>query len=96
MRKPRISREVLAEDIQIEIENAPSEVRDCAPNPEELCSAAEFRKILRDGLEELTPILRVVFVLRDIEELSISETAEALGLSTVTIKTRLLWSHRSS
>jgi RNA polymerase sigma-70 factor, ECF subfamily len=89
VRKPRISREVLAEDIQIELENAPSELRDWAPNPEELCSAVEFREILRDSLEKLTPILRVVFVLRDIEELSINETAEVLGLSTVTVRARL-------
>jgi RNA polymerase sigma-70 factor (ECF subfamily) len=39
---------------------------------------------------DLEPPFRVVFQLRDIEELSTSETAEALGLSVPAVKSRLL------
>ena len=50
------------------------EVADWAPNPEELYRASELRDILIKTLEELRPILRTVFALRDIEGLSIDET----------------------
>ena len=67
----------------------PIDLTDWSPNPQELYRAAEFREILIKCLGRLQPALRVVFVLRDIEELSISETCEALGLSEVTVKSRL-------
>lgn len=67
----------------------PKELADWSIGPQELYGAAEFRKILIKGLLELQPALRVVFVLRDMEELSISETSEALSLSAVAVKARL-------
>jgi len=60
-----------------------------APNPEQLYLQAELRELLRTGLSKLRPILRVVFVLRDIEELSISETAAILNVSSDVVKVRL-------
>ena len=72
-----------------ESEIVPRELADWSVGPQELYGAAEFRKILIKCLLELQPALRVVFVLRDIEELSISETSEALSLSTVAVKARL-------
>src|SRR6266700_7174985 len=59
-----------------------------APNPEELYRASELRDILIKTLEELRPILRAVFVLRDIEGLSIDQTAEVLDLSPAAVKAR--------
>jgi RNA polymerase sigma-70 factor (ECF subfamily) len=67
----------------------PSEVADGAPNPEELYRASELRDILIKALQELRPILRTVFVLRDVEELSIDQTAEVLDLSPSAVKSRL-------
>jgi RNA polymerase sigma-70 factor, ECF subfamily len=67
----------------------PSDPADWSPNPQELYGAVEFREILIKCLDALQPELRVVFVLRDIEELSISETCEALSLSVVAVKSRL-------
>jgi RNA polymerase sigma-70 factor (ECF subfamily) len=43
---------------------------------------------LHKTLQGLNPRLRVVFVLRDIEELSLEQTAEALGLSVAAVKSR--------
>jgi RNA polymerase sigma-70 factor (ECF subfamily) len=54
----------------------PMEVTDWAPNPDQLYWASELQNILVKTLEELCPILRTVFVLRDIEGLSIDQTAE--------------------
>ena len=67
----------------------PREVADWAPNPEELYRVSELRNILIKTLEELRPILRTVFVLRDIEGLSIDQTAEVLSLTPAAVKARL-------
>ena len=89
VRKRRNYRELPAEEAQDEMECAPSRLSHWVRDPEQLCSAAEFREILRKTLEGLSPSRRIVFVLRDIEELSINDTAEALGLNAVTVKARL-------
>jgi RNA polymerase sigma-70 factor (ECF subfamily) len=67
----------------------PMEVIDWAPDPEQLYRASELRDILVKALTELRPILRAVFVLRDIEGLSIAQTAEVLNLSHSAVKARL-------
>jgi RNA polymerase sigma-70 factor, ECF subfamily len=92
VRKQRRSiREVpLEEDFQAGENMLPIEVTDWAPNPEQLYRASELRDILIKALRELRPILRAVFVLRDIEGLSIAETAEVLSLSHSAVKARLL------
>jgi RNA polymerase sigma-70 factor (ECF subfamily) len=54
----------------------------------------EFGEILIKCLGSLQPRLRVVFVLRHIEELSVSETCEALSLSAVAVKSRLFRARR--
>jgi len=59
-------------------------------NPEQRFSREELGTILDSAIEELEPAYRSVFVLRDIEELSTEETAEALGLSVPAVKSRLL------
>ena len=87
LRKQRATQEVsLDEDFQAEI--LPMEITDWAPNPEQLYRATELRNILIKTLKELSPILRAVFVLRDIERLSIDETAEVLNISHVAVKAR--------
>ena len=64
-------------DFQSEEDGFPIDVEDWAPNPEELYRATELRQILRKTLEELSHGLRVVFVLRDMEGLSLEQTAES-------------------
>ena len=58
--------------------------------PETKFSQTELRKILDDAVDELDPIYRTVFLLRDVEELSTEETAEALALTVPAVKSRLL------
>ncbi|MGC2196843.1 MAG: sigma-70 family RNA polymerase sigma factor [Terriglobales bacterium] len=91
LRRQRTTREEsLDRDFQTDTDTLPTDVADWSPNPQELYSTVEFREILIKCLLKLQPALRVVFVLRDIEELSINETGEALGLSAVAVKARLL------
>jgi RNA polymerase sigma-70 factor, ECF subfamily len=90
LRKQRAAREAsLDEDFQAEGDILPIEVTDWAPNPEQLYWASELRQILIKCLEELSPILRTVFVLRDIEGLTIDQTAEVLTVSQTAVKARL-------
>jgi RNA polymerase sigma-70 factor, ECF subfamily len=89
LRKLRLAREVsIDNDFQSEEDHLPIDVADWAPNPEELYGAAELREILRKALQELAPGSRAVFVLRDIEGLSLEQTAEVLDLSLAAVKAR--------
>jgi RNA polymerase sigma-70 factor, ECF subfamily len=59
-------------------------------NPEERYSREEMQEILDRAVDSLKPDFRTVFILRDIEELSTEEAAEALGISIPAVKSRLL------
>lgn len=59
------------------------------PDPESEMSRSEIRDLLEQTVDTLPPAFRAVFVLRDVEELSIEETAEQLSLKPETVKTRL-------
>jgi RNA polymerase sigma-70 factor (ECF subfamily) len=49
----------------------------------------EVRKILERRVDELPVSFRTVFILREVEEMSVEETAEALGIPAATVRTRL-------
>jgi RNA polymerase sigma-70 factor (ECF subfamily) len=88
LRRRRTTKEVsIDKDFESE-DDLPIDVADWAPDPEQLYQTAELRDILRNTLQELGPGLRLVFVLRDIEGLSLQETAEALQLSVSAVKAR--------
>jgi RNA polymerase sigma-70 factor (ECF subfamily) len=59
-------------------------------NPEQRYSREEMNGILSSAVDSLAPPYRAVFVLRDIEDFSTEETAEALNLSIPAVKSRLL------
>lgn len=90
LRKQCTRKEVpLNEDVESEGDALPVDLPDHAPNPEQLCWASELRDIFVRTIEEVRPILRTVFVLRDVEGLSIEQTAQVLNLSQTAVKTRL-------
>jgi len=68
----------------------PREFADWREIPSETLERKEVREKLAEALEALGQIYREVFVLRDMQHLSIEETAKALGISTASVKTRLL------
>ncbi|WP_448207574.1 RNA polymerase sigma factor [Azospirillum sp. sgz302134] len=57
--------------------------------PEEDAARAEVRRLLERAVDRLPGPFRVVFVLRDIEQMSVEETASVLGIPAETVKTRL-------
>jgi len=68
----------------------PIEFSDWCCLPEEEFISSESRQALDRAVQTLPETLRVVFVLRDLEGLSIQETSQALDLSETAVKTRLL------
>jgi RNA polymerase sigma-70 factor (ECF subfamily) len=68
----------------------PREFADWREIPLETLERKEVRQKLAEALASLGEKYREVFVLRDMQHLSIEETANALGISTASVKTRLL------
>jgi RNA polymerase sigma-70 factor (ECF subfamily) len=56
--------------------------------PEQALIRAEMRSVLERKLDELPEAFRTVFVLRCVEELSVGETAQCLGIPEATVRTR--------
>jgi RNA polymerase sigma-70 factor (ECF subfamily) len=59
------------------------------PSPEEDVAAREMGKLLEDRIDALPDIYRVVFVMREVEEMGTAETATCLGLTEETVRVRL-------
>jgi RNA polymerase sigma-70 factor (ECF subfamily) len=59
------------------------------PDPEHQAYAQELHRVLEEAVDALPETYRTVFMLRDIEGMSTSETGEGLGLGEEAVKTRL-------
>lgn len=91
-RKPEVSLELEAQEGEAEsIEDLkPTVFADWSGLPEEELLSMEGKIILDTTIQSLPETLRIVFILRDIEGLSIKETADTLNLTETNVKTRLL------
>ena len=67
----------------------PAPLTDWREIPLEALERKELREALRAAVAELPDIYRQVFALRDLEELNVEETAQALGINTGAVKVRL-------
>jgi RNA polymerase sigma-70 factor (ECF subfamily) len=56
--------------------------------PDEILGRAQMRALLERKLDELPESFRVAFVLREIEEMTVEETAECLGVPEATVRSR--------
>ncbi len=68
---------------------SPALLRDWREVPSEELERSEVRQMIASAVEMLPEIYRCVFMLRDVEELSVNETAETLSLSVAVVKVRL-------
>ena len=68
---------------------SPALLRDWHEVPSEALERKEVREILKTAVTTLPEIYREVFLLRDVEEFSVKETAAALTISIGTVKVRL-------
>jgi RNA polymerase sigma-70 factor (ECF subfamily) len=69
---------------------APKDFEDWREIPSEALQRSEIRDALANALALLDEHYRVAFILRDVNELSITETANVLGITRGAVKTRLL------
>lgn len=68
---------------------SPALLRDWREIPSEVVERDEVRKLINRAVESLPEIYRQVFLLRDVEELDVNETAQTLSISTSNVKVRL-------
>jgi RNA polymerase sigma-70 factor, ECF subfamily len=90
LRKNRRAREVAIDEPNPSSEPvAQREFRYDAPDPEESCSLRERKRIVKSAISGLRPRARNVVELIHLQEHSIRETAQILGISTGAVKTRM-------
>jgi RNA polymerase sigma-70 factor (ECF subfamily) len=68
---------------------SPAILRDWREVPSEALERKEVRRMIQLAVADLPGIYREIFLLRDVEELSVNESAEALGISVASVKVRL-------
>lgn len=86
--RPESSHVQIEEDVESE-ENPSLQIVDWGSLPEDQLLSSESIHYLNRLIQSLTPALRIVFILRDVMDQSVQETAEVLGISESAVKTRL-------
>ena len=61
---------------------------DAPEGPDEALSRVDTRRLIEAKIDALPDPYRTVFVLRAVQELSVEETSEALGIAKVTVRSR--------
>jgi RNA polymerase sigma-70 factor (ECF subfamily) len=87
-RRPVVSMDAESEGEEGDVEGM--EIVDWCCQPEAELLSGEARRMMEDAVRSLPETLRTVFILRDLEGLSIQETAEVLNLGESAVKVRLL------
>jgi RNA polymerase sigma-70 factor (ECF subfamily) len=88
-KKPEVNLDDFETDEETE-DLLPTRFVDWSALPEDRLLSGEGKQALDRAIQTLPESMRLVFLLRDIEGLSIKETAEALNLTETNVKTRLL------
>jgi RNA polymerase sigma-70 factor (ECF subfamily) len=90
LRKKRTSHEVSLDGAgDSDAKSASWEMPDHAPNPEKRYAQSERESILRGAISTLRPTIRKVIELQQLQERSMKETAEIIGISVPAAKARL-------
>jgi RNA polymerase sigma-70 factor (ECF subfamily) len=88
-RRDAIKMESLDEPQDGQEHSSPALLRDWKEIPSEALERKEVRSLLQKAITSLPQIYREVFQLRDIEQLSVNEAAQALGITVSSVKVRL-------
>src|SRR5258706_1293925 len=90
LRKKRASPEIATDSNDNFVADGPRhEISDHVPNPEKRCAQSEEESMLKKAIRRLRPTLRVVVQIQLLQERSMRETAEAIGISLTAAKGRL-------
>lgn len=90
IRKRKPTLDLVLENDNEENDGMPTEIIDWCCLPEDELLSTESRDFLEEAVQVLSPSLRLVFLMRDVELLSIKETAEILEISESAVKVRLM------
>jgi RNA polymerase sigma-70 factor, ECF subfamily len=90
LRKKRTSREIAVDyNDDSDADGLRNKITDRRPNPETRYAQSEEQAMLEKAIESLRPTLRVVVEIQQLQEHSIRETADAIGVSLTATKSRL-------
>lgn len=90
LRKDRRVRFLYLDDGVVGEEIATLDLPDLTESPEEALAHLEIGSVLKAEINRIPPMLREVFVLRDVDELPMPDVASRLGISIAAAKSRLL------
>jgi RNA polymerase sigma-70 factor (ECF subfamily) len=85
-RRETVSFDQSTEDGSVNLANR---IVDARPNPEAVYAQTEMDENLRGALQQISPKLRIAFQMRELAGMSSLETANALGISVNTLKSRI-------
>jgi len=90
LRQARRAKFAYLDEVQPGEEMGPFELRDVGQSPEESLGQSEMSQVLDREIGRTPPLLRNVFLLRDVQERPMTEVAKDLGISVAAAKSRLL------
>jgi RNA polymerase sigma-70 factor (ECF subfamily) len=90
LRKKRYTQVPLEEVVETEKGAVRRELEDRSNDPERYYAEQELRETLAQAFGSLSPRLCAAFILRNVEEMSMRETAAVLGLSASAVKSRVV------
>ena len=90
LRKERRAKFLYLDDGVAGEDVATLDLADERPSPEQVWGKQEVAHVLKNEIRRIPPLLREVFMLRDVQQLSMPEVADQLGISVAAAKSRLL------
>lgn len=78
----------VADEIDMQLDLRSTRPDDSDRQPDRIAMRAELRKLIEAHIDLLPDVLRTVFVLRGVQEMSVGEVGRALGIPDVTVRTR--------
>ena len=93
-RKIKPTRSLDATDASSEEDEKPVVITDPSTGPRDLASQRELRRLIDQAIEQLSPDHRAVLVMREWQEMSYDEIAEALEVEIGTVMSRLYYARK--
>jgi RNA polymerase sigma-70 factor, ECF subfamily len=90
LRRARRARYTYIDDVLVGDEIVSLDLRDVRQNPEQELGQSEVAQVLYQEIHKTPPLLRNVFLLRDVQQRPMPEVAATLGISVAAAKSRLL------
>jgi RNA polymerase sigma-70 factor (ECF subfamily) len=90
LRQGRRAKFLYIDDTHVGDDLTTLELPDVRKSPEQTLGQSELAAVLKKEIRRIPPLLRNVFLLRDIQELPMPDVAEKLGISVAAAKSRLL------